>query len=388
MNINLISAIIFYSIIFILIYINRKKFDIHGVIALYKTKIGLKLMDRIANSCPRLLKFLSTTGIYLSFAGMIFITLFLLKGVYNLIFVPEAGPIMSLVIPGIKIPGFIYIPFWYGIISLFIVIVIHEFSHGIIARLHKVPVTSSGVGMLAIIPLAFVEPDQKQLNKKSKKQQLSVFSAGPFSNILSAALIALLIIFCLAPLTNSILAFDGISIESVVEDTPAYEAGVKQGDILIGIDGVAINETNFQELLSSKIPGQPVIFQTAEKNLTVIPAPQKEDGLKPYYGIYMKSKIRLRESVVARFGNKLPWALMYILQFFNWLFTLSLGIGLANLLPLGPVDGGRMTLTTLTKFFPEEKAKKLWKHISFLILLLLIINIAFPFLRKLIHPSL
>ena len=117
MNINLISAILFYSIIFILIYVNRKKFEIQGkVIALYKTKIGLKLMDKIALSHPKLLRFLSTSGIYVCFLGMIIITLFLLKGIYNLIFTPDAGAVISLVIPGIKIPGFIYVPFWYGII--------------------------------------------------------------------------------------------------------------------------------------------------------------------------------------------------------------------------------------------------------------------------------
>ena len=112
MDINLISAIIFYSIIFILIYVYRKKFDIRGkIIALYRTKIGLKLMDRIANFSPRLLKPLATFGIYVCFAGMAFITLFLLKGIYDLFMIPNASPTISLLIPGVKIPGFIYIPF-------------------------------------------------------------------------------------------------------------------------------------------------------------------------------------------------------------------------------------------------------------------------------------
>ena len=388
MDINLISAILFYSIIIILIYIYRKKFDIHGkVIALYRTKIGLKLIDRISKTFPRFLDILSNFGIYICFIGMIFITIFLLKGAYDLIMVPDSAPTLSLLIPGIKIPGFIYVPFWYGIISLFIVIVIHEFSHGIISKVHNIKIKSSGFGMFAIFPIAFVEPDEKQLLKKSKKQQLSVFAAGPFSNILTALLVLLISIFLIAPIINSAFEFEGINIEEVVEDSPAYESGLKQGDVIIGIDGIKINKSNFHELLSSKTPGQEVILQTTEKNLTIIPLQHKEDGLKPYYGIFMTSKIKLKESVAARFG-KIPWSIFYLIDFLNWLFTLSLGIGLANLLPLGPVDGGRMTYTSLLKFYKEEKARKIWKNISLFILLLLIINLAFPFIKKLIHPSL
>ncbi len=241
--------------------------------------------------------------------------------------------------------------------------------------------------MFAILPLAFVEPEEKQLKKAPKKHQLAVFAAGPFSNILTAVLTALFIIFVLAPATNSILDFDGIDVESVVENSPVAKAGLEAGDLLVAIDGIEINETNLNELLSSRAPGDEVIFHTTEKELTVVPVQHKDDGMKPYYGIFMKSRVKLKDHIQDRFGQ-FPWALMYILQFFNWFFTLSLGIGLANLLPLGPVDGGRITLVSLSKFFKQEKAVKFWKHISWFILLLLIINIAFPLIKKLIHPSL
>jgi len=55
----------------------------------------------------------------------------LIKGLYELIFVPTAPPTLSLVIPGVQIPGSpIFVPFWYGIIALFTVILVHEFGHG------------------------------------------------------------------------------------------------------------------------------------------------------------------------------------------------------------------------------------------------------------------
>ncbi|MBD3248922.1 PDZ domain-containing protein [Candidatus Woesearchaeota archaeon] len=388
MDVNLISAIIFYSIIFIIIYLYRKKFEIHGIIALYKTNIGLKLMDRIAKRFSGSLRVLSSMGIYICFIGMLFITGFLLKGIYNLLFIPDSDPVISLVVPGIKIPGFIYVPFWYGIISLFIVVIIHEFSHGVIARLHNTKVNSSGIGMFAIIPLAFVEPDEKQLSKKTAKQQLSVFSAGPFSNILTAIVVLIISLFVISPLAGSAFEFDGIEIEDVVEGAPAEKAGIKKGDIITAIDGVEINRTNINSLLSSKDPGDDVVFQTPEKKITVNPIAGKEDGIKTYYGIFMSSNTKVKDSVVSTYGKTIPVSLLYLLQFLNWLFILSLGIGLANLLPLGPVDGGRMTLTSLKRFFSEEKAARLWKLLSLFILLLLIINILFPFLKKLIYPSL
>jgi membrane-associated protease RseP (regulator of RpoE activity) len=345
-------------------------------------------MDRIAKSFPRLLRFLATFGIYIAYIGMAFITVYLFKGLYNLIFIPDSIPVVSPIIPGIKIPGFFYIPFWYGIISLFVVIVIHEFSHGIAARLNNIKVKSSGVGMLAVIPLAFVEPDEKELSKKPKKQQLSVYSAGPFSNILTAFLILLISIFLISPLANSITEFKGIEINDIVEESPAFESELEIGDMIIGVDGITVNETNFHDLITTKKPGETVIFQTAEKNVTITPITQKEDGIKPYYGIFISSKIEIKESITAKVGSFLPNLLFVLIQFLNWLFVLSLGLGLANLLPLGPVDGGRIMLVSLLKFFSPEKAKKIWANISLIILLLLLINLAFPYLKKLIHPSL
>ena len=58
-----------------------------------------------------------------------------------MIFVPSAPPTMSLVIPGIQIPGSpVFIPFWYGILALFCVVVIHEFGHGIVARANGIKI--------------------------------------------------------------------------------------------------------------------------------------------------------------------------------------------------------------------------------------------------------
>ena len=51
-----------------------------------------------------------------------------------------------------------------------------------------------------------------------------------------------------------------------------------------------------------------------------------------------------------RLGGIIPAALIWFYGFLYWLYLLNLGIGLFNLVPLGPIDGGRMLLVALKKF--------------------------------------
>ncbi len=64
---------------------------------------------------------------------------------------------------------------------------------------------------------------------------------------------------------------------------------------------------------------------------------------------------------------------------------ITIGIGLFNLLPLGPVDGGRMFYTGLSIFIKDEKkVKSIWNYIGFTCLALIVINLL-PFIFKLLN---
>ena len=67
------------------------------------------------------------------FLGMILITYALIQNVYNLLTKPEALPGAALVLP-FEVKGAFYVPFFYWIISIFIIALVHEFSHGILAK--------------------------------------------------------------------------------------------------------------------------------------------------------------------------------------------------------------------------------------------------------------
>jgi len=72
--------------------------------------------------------------------------------------------------------------------------------------------------------------------------------------------------------------------------------------------------------------------------------------------------------------------LIWVKDLFFWLFVLNLGVGLFNLVPLGPIDGGRMLLAVLQKFTHEKRASAIWKSVSVGLLCVLITNVVVAFI--------
>jgi len=384
MNIDLISAIIFYLIIFILIIVNRKKFDVQAkIMALYRTKIGLKLMDSIAVKFPKTLAFLGYFGIVISLLGMVVIIYLLVQGTISLLFIPSTPPQFAPVIPGMKIPGLgIYVPF-YSIISLFFVIVIHEFSHGVIARVHKVTIKSSGVGMFAIFPLAFVEPDEEELKKRSTAKQLSVFSAGPFSNIVTGFIVLLILSFISSPLQTSMTQTTGVYFGEILENNAAKQAGVLPGEVYTQINSQPISsDADFTNFMNNASPGDEIILSSKKTSHKIILGEHPEDNTKAYLGVQGIYPY----SVVKETSSKFLFYLLNSLnKLFVWFYIFSLGIGLANLIPLGPIDGGKIAYT-LMSLGVKGKLKStyvIFKYLSLFFLLILLFNLLWPFLRHL-----
>ncbi|MBI2107203.1 site-2 protease family protein [Candidatus Woesearchaeota archaeon] len=367
MNLDLILLLVFLVVIAIFYLTHKHKFEIQGkIFALYKTSLGLAWMDKVAKRHPRLLKFLAYAGIIVGFIGMIAMFVIIIKATFDLIFVPDSLPALAPVLPGIKIaPGLPTLSFLHWIISLFIIAIVHEFSHGVIARVYNIKIKSSGFAFLGPIPAAFVEPDEKKMEKSSVKAQLSILAAGSFSNVLLAILVISLLFF-VNPFTNSLLEGNGVMVSQVVENGPLDLSGIQKGENITKIDDVKIETTSeFFEELSKKKPGQEIILQT------------DKGGISPL-------SVEYSAEAVDRYG-KIPLDFIFWLrQLFFWIWVISLGVGLFNLLPLGPVDGGRMFVLGMMTFVSKEKAMKAWKAVTFFLLLILIINLL-PWLMKLIR---
>ncbi len=379
-DLNLISIIAFYTIIAILLFRYRKKIIVqHKIFLLFKTKVGIKLIDKIARF-RRFWKYWGYAAIPVGFIGMVSIVVLLIWSLVKIVQEPEATAGVSLVLPGVHIPGAsIFLPFWYGIIAIIVLIVVHEGAHGIVASAHKIKIKSTGLGLLVALPLAFVEPDEKQLNRKPLTTKLSVFAAGPFANICVGLIVLLLSAMIVAPALVSVTEVSGVYVTGVAEGKPAQLTGLEKGDIVSSVNGVDVSTTEeFVSAMEDVKPGDRIVLGTERGEFNIKTISRPDDISKAYLGVNFKQNLDLKESVRARFGN-LPWAISYLMQLFYWIFLLNIGVGLINLLPLGPVDGGQMIkVTLLAKLKNKVAALRIMSLISIFALFLLLLNIIGP----------
>jgi len=373
------------------IYKKRKNVEIQKLLfplfyfILYRTKLGIKFMNKVAKRYRKQLKYIGYVGIFIGFMGMILISYELLKNFFNIVFRPETVSQVGLVLP-IEAKGVFYVPFFYWIISIFIIAVVHEFSHGMLAVAHNIKIKSSGFAFLGIlipiIPAAFVEPDEKKLQKSKISKQLSVFAAGPLSNIVLAFVILFVLGMVFSPVMDRIIEFDGIEIDGFIKGEsiyPAESVGMMKGEIINAIDDTEITYMkNFTIILSSKKPQDEITITTDKNTYSVALAANPENKSQGYLGIYAKQHQRMKDNV-KRFWF-LPGLFIWVAGLFYWLFLLNLGIGLFNLVPLGPLDGGRMLHLLLIKNFKKQKGEKIWKIVSIAFLLIIVFIILNSFL--------
>src|SRR3989338_738808 len=144
------------------------------------------------------------------------------------------------VLPGVSLPGMPELSFWHWILAILLVAVVHEASRGFYARLHKLRVLSSGFAFFGPILAAFVEPDEKELERASPFVQLSVLSAGPFSNILFSFFVLAISLFVLTPLASSMMTYDGVKIVSIAPDYPLSNTSLEPGFEIEAINGIPV----------------------------------------------------------------------------------------------------------------------------------------------------
>lgn len=388
MNYDLIFALMFYVIILIFFFLKRDRFKVQGkIILLYPTKIGINLMDRVSKICPKTLKYLGYIGIVLGFIGMGFIFYTLAQGAYQTIFVPKAPPTLAPVLPGVNVPGAPRLSFWHWIIAILITAAVHEFSHGVFARLSNVKIKSSGFALFGPILAAFVEPEEEQLKKIKYRKQLSVFAAGPFSNMILGGLFLLLLVLGTGPLQAGMTAQQGVIVNEVREGFPAELAGLKTPFIITSVNNKeTLNIPNFVNTTGSFKPGEKVILETDKGNFVLTAIQDPDNSTRGLVGISgFEQKAGIRKEIEDRYGNFIPKALQWVNLLILWLFIINIGIGLFNLLPLGPVDGGRMFyVACLFMFKDEEKVKKVWGTVSLICLVLILINML-PWISKLFY---
>lgn len=381
------SIILFYLVIIIFLIIKRKDIVAQAkVILLYRTKWGLTWISAFSARYRQLVILAGYIGVGIGFAGMIFISLTLLKNLYDLIISPATTPGVSLVLPGVKVPGLGVLPFWYWLLAIFIIAVIHEFSHGIVAKAHNIKVKNTGLVFFGPIIGAFVEPEEEKLLQEKDIVQYSVYAAGSFSNILLAVVALLLLSLVFAPLQQTMVQPSGFTFQGYYNSTfPAAKAGILPGMVITTVNNVPITEfQTFSDELQCAKPGEIISVGTAEKTYSIILAQSPDNAKQGFLGITeIENKVEIKEKYQHGIWNVIYSSVDWITGFLRWLYILSFGIALFNLLPLPIVDGGRMAQTFLRQWKGQEKGDKRYKQIGLFFLLILLLSLFFPLISKL-----
>ncbi|OED29999.1 site-2 protease family protein [Methanosphaera sp. WGK6] len=329
-----------FIIIWILAFLLKNKYNItrEGIVLMLKTEKLKGVLDRIASVSPKFWKGYMNICIPIGIFFMILMVISLILSVQLMFEMPT----VSVILPGVDIPGSpIYIPFVTGLLALATVLIIHEGGHGVLARVEGISVDSVGLLLLAVIPGAFVEPNQEEINKANGISKLRVYFAGPMFNI-GLCLIALVITAGIGGFIASeeIYTTDGVEITSVVPGSPS-EGILSNGMVIYEINNQTITNTTFyMQALSDKQIGDniTVTTNTGVYNITLDENPN--NTTKSYMGVRSQNHQIVEPSAQRKYGTILPAILSKLQELFYFIFFLNLAVGTFNLLPMKPLDGG------------------------------------------------
>jgi membrane-associated protease RseP (regulator of RpoE activity) len=243
---DLIFLIAFTIIVALFLYSRRKNLQRQGLLYLYRTKVGIKFIEWTSRKFPKTLyvmQYLVVASGYALMAGMVYM---LIR--FSYFYITSPGVARAIKVPVI-IPLIPYLPrifnldflpplyFTYWIVILIIIAVPHEFAHGIFARLNKIRIHSTGFGFLGPFLAAFVEPDEKQMEKAKKFPQLSILAAGTFANVVFTVIFSLIFfLFFVSAFTPAGVIFN------------TYASNIGPVSAITSVDGIPI--TNLDQIPS------------------------------------------------------------------------------------------------------------------------------------------
>lgn len=229
---------------------NSKFMKDHGIttwgpVIFVRTVRGLSLLDTLGRP-KRLWRMVASAGVPLVVLSMTSFLVLLLLMSYSMIRSPPVPssynePRNILLIPGVNQ----YIPVIWGWIAIFVTLLVHEFAHGVLARVEGIKVKSMGLAFLAAPIAAFVEPDDQELFGTTEKPAIAtrsarirVLSAGVISNFLVAA-IAIALFF--GPVIGAISPMDRVVVADVQNGSAGDLAGFNQSMIILKADGTGVD---------------------------------------------------------------------------------------------------------------------------------------------------
>ncbi|MEK6899384.1 MAG: site-2 protease family protein [Nanoarchaeota archaeon] len=321
---DLTFLVVFTLAVVLFLYTHRAKLQRQGVLYLYRTSIGLKIIETTSKKYAKILKPLQyvvvATG-YLLMGLMIYFLVTLVKLYTSNAVVRETKipPILPLIpyLPDLFKVDFLppfYFTYWILIIA--VVAIVHEFAHGIYARYYGIKVHATGFGFLGPFLAAFVEPDEKHMQKAKKFPQLVILGAGVFTNIIVAFLFLAVM-----------WAFFSVSFVPAGVNFNAYGTSVLNLDDIQSINGLPLSQAgifaendslqrifaNNQSYLTSGVIFSKALEQNAEAIIVYDDAPAINAQFKGPILAVDNEKIENIDSLREILSDKLPGETIEIL---------------------------------------------------------------------------
>lgn len=310
------------------------------------------------------------------FSGVIFATILLnaatilsviLSSIYTALTGMGTPPSTSNLVPGVApvIPG-ITIPLFSGIISLIIILVVHEFSHGILSRIARVRLKSIGLLVFGVIPIgAYVEPDENMIKKLDPIKQTKIFSAGISANFIAMIVFFLLLLLLTLYIVPSAYSF-GIVVSGTSTGYPAYNV-LKPGMQILKWNNYTIS--NVSDLIvaaANGVPNQTITIATNNGTFAFTAIPSPANSSRGVVGVELAYKPILKTSYAR--------SVYFAYTLFGLSMLLNFLVAVVNLLPIPGFDGWRIYKVNI-------KSKNLVRFAAALIVMALFIN-AVPWIFK------
>lgn len=330
----------------------------------------------------------------------------------------------------------------YAIIIFCVLIFVHEFGHFIAAKACGVKVNEFAIGMgpaffkrqkgetqysLRIFPIGGFcamegededSEDERAFNNKPAWQRACVLAAGPLMNVVTAMLLLIIIATWSGQPTTTV--------NQVLDDSPAYEAGIQAGDTIVSVDGKEIKEWNDLLTAVGQTSADTVSMEILRDGKTMTiesrveydkEAQRNKVGIAPavthnvikgtvngvkntgsmtvmMYDILKKlvtGEVSVKElsgpvGIVYAVNDSAKAGVIYVIYLSA---LLSLNLAVMNLLPLPALDGGRLLFLVIRKITGRHMTDEMEGKIHFvgiMLLLLLMVYVTWNDIVRFIVP--
>ncbi len=385
------NAIIYVLIAWVIVIVIAKAlklekygFELKAYSLVYKNKEVNSVLIKLLGRTKRGIRVFADASVIAGFMMMGFAFWFLLNNVSNFFVAQNEFAELTVLIPGVTLTSGPAIT--YFLLSIPIVLIMHEGAHGIVAALEKIKIKTGGFAIFIALFAGFVEPDEEEFDKAKRISKLRVIGAGATSNVIFAFVLGAILLtnpFFAVILPEPLLSTfydlpEGVLILSIIESSGAEKAGLLANDIITSINDIPIfSPADFPSLNPGETASVSVLRdgQTLEFDVDIIPAP--DDPERGLIGIMRDNSFAYKPVM-----NFIEWNDPNVSMFLLWLWMISFFIGIINMLPLPILDGGKFIHTIIDKRISEKAVNGVMWGIYAFTFVLFGLNIALSYVKS------